>query len=119
MTLMSCYCVAIIEMVDRVVAREERAIVLEHDQVERFDLRVGRVDVREVDRAGAERLPRELVLDAPDARQVEPVAAREARIAVGPAEELVGQAESQVAVRRGSTTTTRSCGLRPFACVRR
>ena len=49
---------------DRLVAREEAAIVGQHAQAVARDLGVGRIDVRDVQRAGSQAADRQLVVEA-------------------------------------------------------
>jgi hypothetical protein len=74
---------------DRVVAGKEAAVVPEHDQSHPLDLRVGRVDVGAVDRAGLECRVRQLVLDPHDPPPVEAVHACEPGESVLPPQEFV------------------------------
>jgi hypothetical protein len=82
-----------------VVAREVVRVVLQDAQVQRLDLRVGRIDVHHLDATGGQRLVGDAVVDAHRALR-QPVVAREPRPAVGAADELVRQAQHQVRVRR-------------------
>src|SRR5882724_8241403 len=81
-------------------ARAFMAIVVENDQVGGLDLRVGGVQVGGGDVARAQRAVGQLVVHAAHARVGESVDLPQARPAVAPAQELVGEADLQLRVPR-------------------
>ena len=83
---------------DRLVAREEPAIVGQHAQPIARDLGVGRIDVGHVERAGGKAADRQLVIEPLDLPVGERVARRQAGPAVAPAQELVAEVDAQLGV---------------------
>ncbi len=77
-----------------VVAREKRAVVREEREGQLFDLRIGRVDIHDVDLPARHRLVRELVLQPANVVHREAVGLGEPGEAVRTSEELVGEAEA-------------------------
>ncbi len=82
-----------------VVAREEAAVVFQHGQVQTTDLGVRRVELHAVDLAAADRLIREVVLDAAHLPHPQAVVRGQARPAVLPRQELVREREAELGVR--------------------
>jgi hypothetical protein len=80
---------------DRIVLGKEAAVVDEHAQLVAADLRVGGVDVDEVDTLGGDRVVRDAVVDAGRRRIRQSVRRLERGPAVGTRQELVRQARTQ------------------------
>ncbi len=83
-----------------VVAREELALVLEHDDAMARDLGIGGVKVDRVHLARGKRLVGDAVVDAARRRLRQGVSGLQSRPAVAAAEEFVRETESQVGMAR-------------------